>query len=100
MGVIRKVDQLTDWCHPIVIVRKQNGKIRLCLDLTKLNLTVKFEFYQLQSVEETIATTGKECVVMSKLQPFTEIIETNAKNGLVPLVTSNVKLFLETIWSG
>ena len=33
------------------------------------------------------------------LQPFTEIIETNAKSGLVPLATSNVKLFLETIWS-
>ena len=34
------------------------------------------------------------------LQPFTEIIETNAETGLVPLATSNVKLFLETIWSG
>ena len=31
------------------------------------------------------------------LQSFTEIIETNAKNGFVPLATSNVKLFLETI---
>ena len=45
MGVIRKVDQPTDWCHPIVIVPKQNGKIRLCLDLTKLNIAVKREFY-------------------------------------------------------
>ena len=33
------------------------------------------------------------------LQSFTEIIETNAKNGVVPLATSNVKLFLETRWS-
>ena len=30
------------------------------------------------------------------LQFFKEIIETNAKNGTV----SNVKLFLESIWSG
>ena len=34
----------------------------------------------------------------SFLQPFTKIIETNAKNGVVPLVTSNAKLFLMTIW--
>ena len=33
-------------------------------------------------------------------QSFTEIIETNAKNGVVPLATRNIKLFLETIWSG
>ena len=32
------------------------------------------------------------------LQPLTEITETNAKNGVVPLATSNVKLFLMTIW--
>ena len=33
----------------------------------------------------------------SFLQPLTEIIETNAKNRVVPLATSNVKLFLMTI---
>ena len=42
----------------------------------------------------------KNQILRTQLQPFTEIIETNAKNGLVPLATSNVKLFLETIWSG
>ena len=34
------------------------------------------------------------------LQSFTESMETNAKNGVVLLATSNVKLFLDTIWSG
>ena len=37
-------------------------------------------------------------LLQSEIQPFTKSIETNAKNGLVPLATSNVKLFLKTIW--
>ena len=67
LGVIRKVDQPTEWCHPIVLVGKPNNKIRLCIDLTKLNLGVKREFYQLESVEETISKLGTNCKVMSKL---------------------------------
>ena len=66
LGVIRKVDQPTEWCHPIVIVGKPNNKIRLCIDLTKLNLGVKREFYQLESVEETISKLRTNCKVMSK----------------------------------
>ena len=66
MGVIRKVEEPTDWCHPIVLVKKENGSIRLCLDLTRLNTAVKREFYQLESVDETLAKLG-ECNIMSKL---------------------------------
>ena len=66
MGVIRKVEEPTDWCHPIVLVRKENGSIRLCLDLTRLNTAVKREFYQLESVDETLAKLG-DCNIMSKL---------------------------------
>ena len=67
LGVIRKVNEPTDWCHPMVIVNKKDGNLRICIDLTKLNLGVKREFYQLESVEETIAKLGGECNYMSKL---------------------------------
>ena len=67
LWVIQKVDQPSEWCHPIVIVGKPNNKIRLCIDLTKLNLGVKREFYQLESVEESISKLGTNCKVMSKL---------------------------------
>ena len=33
-------------------------------------------------------------------QSFTEIIEKNAKNGLVPLSHKQCKALLKTIWSG
>ena len=52
----------------MVIVSKPNKKeIRICLDLTKLNHEVKREFYQLSSVDETLAKIGDGCAVMSKL---------------------------------
>ena len=36
--------------------------------------------------------------VSYSLQPSTEVIETTAKNCVVPVATSNLKLFLKTIW--
>ncbi|CAB4059936.1 unnamed protein product [Lepeophtheirus salmonis] len=36
--VIEKIeDEVTEWCDPIVIVPKPNGKIRLAINLTKLD---------------------------------------------------------------
>ena len=67
LGVIKKVDQPTKWCHPIVVVPKPSGEIRICIDLTKLNNGIEREIYQLESVEETIAKLGDECIFMSKL---------------------------------
>ena len=66
MGVIRKIKEPADWCHPTVLVQKENGGIRLCLDLTRLNKAFKREFYQLESVEEALAKLG-ECNIMTKL---------------------------------
>ena len=59
IGVIKPVKEPTAWCHPIVVVPKQEDKIRICLDLTKLNVNVKREVHQLPSVEETLAKIGK-----------------------------------------
>lgn len=43
MGVITRVEEPTDWCAGIVVVPKPNGKVRICVDLTKLNESVKRE---------------------------------------------------------
>ena len=67
MGVIKKIEEPTDWCNPIVQEIKPNGKIRLCIDLTKLNAVANGELYQLDSNEETLAKIGENCKVMSKL---------------------------------
>ena len=42
----------------MVVVPKWNGKVRICVDLTKLNESVKRERHILPSVEQTLAQTG------------------------------------------
>ena len=55
LGVISKVDQPTDWCSGMVIVPKSKGCVRICVDLSKLNESVKRERLLLPSVEHTLA---------------------------------------------
>ena len=49
-----KIDKLTDWCAPMVVVPKQNGKVRICVDFTKLNDFVRRERHILPSVEHIL----------------------------------------------
>ena len=65
LGVIEPVDEPTEWCHPMVLVRKPNGNIRVCIDLTKLNNQTNREFYELPSVDETLAKLGSQCKFMA-----------------------------------
>lgn len=41
---------------PIVIVRKKNGEIRLCIDYRKLNLQTVKDTYALPNLEEAFST--------------------------------------------
>lgn len=54
LEIIEKVDEPTDWVHPMVVVRKPNGKIRICLDPVELNKVIKREFFQIPTVEELL----------------------------------------------
>ena len=53
-GVISPVDQLTDWCAPMVVTPKSNGKVRVSVDLSKLNEFVKRENHPLPEVDTTL----------------------------------------------
>ena len=50
LRVITKIEEPTEWCSPIVVVPKPNGKLRICVDLTKLNTSVCCERHILPSV--------------------------------------------------
>ena len=56
----------TDWCAGMVVVPKVGGKVRICVDLTKLNQSVRRERLMLPSVEQTLAQLGG-ATVFSKL---------------------------------
>ena len=55
LGVISKVTEPTEWCAGMVVVPKPGGKVRICVDLTKLNTKVCRERHILPSVENTLA---------------------------------------------
>ena len=54
LGVISKVEQPTDWCAPMVVVPKSQDDVRICIDLTKLNESVRRERYEMPSVDYTL----------------------------------------------
>ena len=54
MGVIKRVDEPTDWCTPMVVVPKPSREVRICVDLTKLNANIKREVHPLPSVDYTL----------------------------------------------
>lgn len=66
LGVISKVNEPTDWCAGMVVVPKPNDRVRICVDLTKLNYYVKRERHILPSVDEVLAQVG-DAKVFSKL---------------------------------
>ena len=55
LGVIVPVKEPTDWCSGMVVVPKPQDKVRICVDLTQLNKSVRQEHYQPPVVEQTLA---------------------------------------------
>lgn len=57
MGVISRVEELTDWCAGIVVMSKTDRtRVCLCVDLTGLNEYVCCEKHILPSVEQSLGT--------------------------------------------
>ena len=55
MGVISRVTEPTDWCAPMVPVVKPNGSVRICVDLKKLNQSVKRAHFPLPTIDDSLA---------------------------------------------
>ena len=66
-GIISPITVPTDWCSPIVVTPKKNSdRIRLCVDLSKLNKFVRRERYQAPTPFEAVAD-----ITASKAGAFT-----------------------------
>ena len=55
MEVIEKVDQPTEWCSPVVVIPKKNGKVRICGDFIQLNEAVLQENHPMPTTKQTLA---------------------------------------------
>lgn len=53
--LIVPVTEPTDWVHPIVVVPKSNGDIRICMDPRNLNKYVKRELFEIPTCDTLFA---------------------------------------------
>ena len=53
-GVIEKVVEATDWVSAIVVNKKSNGKVTLCLDPQPLNKALKRCHYPIPTIEDVL----------------------------------------------
>ena len=67
LNVIEKVEKPTEWCSGMVVAPKSNGKVRICVDLTQLNKSVKREYFPLPRLEETLASIEGSCYFTKKV---------------------------------
>ena len=74
LGVIRKVDKPTNWCAGMVTVPKSNGKLRICVDLTKLNENVCRETYPLPKIGALLGEIGGSTVLAENSQLLTTFL--------------------------
>ena len=53
-GIIAKMDEPTDWVNPMVCIRKNNNRYRLCIDPFSLNKCIKREHHPMHSIDDII----------------------------------------------
>lgn len=58
-GIIKKVIEPTNWVSSLVIVKKTNGSLRICIDPTHLNKAIKRQHYPIPTIEEIIPNLNK-----------------------------------------
>ena len=58
LGIIRKlnINEATDWCHNLVIVRKPNGKLRICLDPRMINKALRFNVHNARTFQDVTSS--------------------------------------------
>ena len=65
-GVIRKAEAPTEWVNSMVVVKKPNVQLRICLDPRDLNKVIKREHYQLPTFEEIASRLSGAKVLQTK----------------------------------
>ena len=84
LGVIVSMEEPTEWCSGVVIVPKPNGQVCTCVDLTKLNESVKRERHPLQAVDQTLAQLAGTKVFMK--------LDANSEFWQIPLAPESQHL--------
>lgn len=57
--IIEEADGRTTWVSPLVVVPKQNGSIRLCVDMREVNKAIIRERFMLPTIEDVLLEVRK-----------------------------------------
>ena len=88
LGIIRKLDinEATDWCHNLVLVRKPNGKLRVCLDPRIINKALRFNVHKARMFQD----------VMTSIRRVSKISKIDVNNGFWTLPMDESSQLLTT----
>ncbi|XP_060080411.1 uncharacterized protein K02A2.6-like [Ylistrum balloti] len=53
LGVVEKVHEPTDWVNSMVVVKKSNNKLRICIDPKDMNKAIKREHFPMKTIDVT-----------------------------------------------
>ncbi len=59
MGVITPVNDARPWCHAMVVARKPNGKVRICIDPRTINPWIEREYMQIPDIDSILLDLEK-----------------------------------------
>lgn len=59
MDIIEPLEHPPTWLSPVVPVLKENGQVRLCVDMRRANVAIKKGFYAFESIDDLIFTIKK-----------------------------------------
>ncbi|XP_058817207.1 uncharacterized protein K02A2.6-like [Topomyia yanbarensis] len=54
-GIIEKVDGPSPWVSPLVVVTKDDGELRLCVDMRRANTAIKREYHVIPTLDDLLA---------------------------------------------
>ena len=83
-GVIRKINEPTEWVNSLVVVEKPSGGLRICLDPRDLRKAIKREYYQIPIFEDIASR-------LSGAKLFTKL-DTNQEYWQIPLNEESIRL--------
>ena len=86
LRVISCIEEPTTWCAGMVIVRKSSGKVRICVNLTRLNQSMQRERHILPAIDQSLfCVAGAR--VFAKLDANSGFWQVSLAPELRPLTT-------------
>lgn len=59
LGIIERVEGTSPWVSPLVIVIKDNGKLRLCVDMRRANTAIRRGFHLIPTLDDFLSRLSK-----------------------------------------